>query len=118
MLSFCLQETYPSTPPVWFSESEDVSVTSALTSLSETSGLENHLLNQVKRLVRILCSAFALPEPQELKVLEEGGDASHAFFASASLNGAKSHHKGEDKRVFTVALLSLELNTVSFFRDR
>ncbi len=63
---FLLQETYPSTPPVWFSESEDSSVTSALTSLSESpsgggggggggdaggggggGGLDNHLLHQV-----------------------------------------------------------------------
>ncbi len=64
-----MQETYPSTPPVWFSESEDPKVSAALSSLSESpsdedggsgesqqnngdsaSNLDNHLLYQVERL--------------------------------------------------------------------
>ena len=44
---FIFQETYPTTPPVWFSESEDAKITNALGTLSETSGLDNHLLYQV-----------------------------------------------------------------------
>ena len=46
MSAYLLQETYPTTPPVWFSESEDAKVTSGLSGLSETSGLDNHLLYQ------------------------------------------------------------------------
>ena len=51
-----LQETYPNSPPVWFSESEDLSVTSALSSLSETSGHDNHLLQQVTLPLAFLCA--------------------------------------------------------------
>ena len=62
---FLFQETYPSTPPVWFSESDNVNVTNALTSLSETSGINNHLSYQVKSLLRQLCTLFSLPLPVE-----------------------------------------------------
>merc|ERR1712008_189807 len=60
-----ITETYPSTPPVWFSESDNVNVTNALTSLSETSGINNHLCYQVKSLLRQLCTLFSLPLPVE-----------------------------------------------------
>ena len=60
-----ITETYPQTPPVWFSESENTNVTNALTSLSETSGLNNHLFYQVKSLLRQLCTSFTLPLPEE-----------------------------------------------------
>jgi len=60
-----ITETYPSTPPVWFSESDNVNVTNALTSLSETSGINNHLSYQVKSLLRQLCTLFSLPLPVE-----------------------------------------------------
>jgi len=60
-----ITETYPQTPPVWFSESENTNVTNALTSLSETRGLNNHLFYQVKSLLRQLCSSFTLPLPDE-----------------------------------------------------
>lgn len=42
-----LQETYPSTPPVWFAESEETSVTNAVQILSNTHGIDNHVINQV-----------------------------------------------------------------------
>lgn len=44
---FSLQETYPSTPPVWFAESEETSVTNAVQILSNTFGRDNHVINQV-----------------------------------------------------------------------
>lgn len=40
-----LQETYPSTPPVWFAESEETSITNAVQILSNTSGRDNHVCN-------------------------------------------------------------------------
>ena len=58
---FKLQETYPNTPPVWFSESDEANIANALTSLSETNGLENHLLHQIRLLLRQLCTLYGLP---------------------------------------------------------
>ena len=56
-----IAETYPASPPVWFSESEDGKVAEAVACLAGTAGLDNHMLYQVKTLVRNLCSQFALP---------------------------------------------------------
>ena len=42
-----ITETYPQTPPVWFSESEDPKVAEAVSCLTGTTGLDNHLLYQV-----------------------------------------------------------------------
>jgi len=36
MLHF-LQETYPQSPPIWFSESEDISISVIIEKLSDTS---------------------------------------------------------------------------------
>ena len=56
-----ITETYPTTPPVWFSESEDTKVSEAVSCLSSTSGLDNHMLYQVKLLLTNLCSLFSIP---------------------------------------------------------
>lgn len=39
------QETYPSTPPVWFSEAEDAFVGMIVQALSESSGSDNYVSN-------------------------------------------------------------------------
>ena len=44
---FLFQETYPHTPPVWFAESEETNISNAIQLLSNTSGLDNHVINQV-----------------------------------------------------------------------
>ena len=46
-LHFLFQETYPHTPPVWFAESEETNISNAIQLLSNTSGLDNHVINQV-----------------------------------------------------------------------
>jgi len=82
-----ITETYPTTPPVWFSESEDQKVTSGLSGLSETSGLDNHLLYQVRILVKTLCSLFTLPEPPEV-------ESSPSTSSGSTVDGAASSSKG------------------------
>ncbi|XP_023349043.1 ubiquitin-conjugating enzyme E2 Q2 [Eurytemora carolleeae] len=64
-----ITETYPQSPPVWFSESEDAKVSEAVSILASTSGLDNHLLYQVKMLVRELCNLFSAPLPPEVDTL-------------------------------------------------
>lgn len=61
-----LQETYPSVPPVWFADSEETSITNAVQILSNTEGLDNHVLHQVSILLRELCRLHAVPEPPDL----------------------------------------------------
>ncbi|KAI5695766.1 hypothetical protein M8J76_001233 [Diaphorina citri] len=61
-----ITETYPSTPPVWFAESEETSVINSVQILSNTSGYENHVVCQVHILVRELCKLHNVPEPPDL----------------------------------------------------
>jgi len=61
-----ITETYPQSPPVWFSESEDAKVSEAVSALSSTTGLDNHLIYQIRLLIRQLCQKFAAPLPPEI----------------------------------------------------
>ncbi|GIY90855.1 ubiquitin-conjugating enzyme E2 Q1 [Caerostris darwini] len=65
-----LTETYPSTPPVWFAETEDPCITSAVQILTNTSGRDNLVLQQVKLLIRELCRLHNVQEPIELNHLQ------------------------------------------------
>ncbi|XP_046677592.1 ubiquitin-conjugating enzyme E2 Q2 isoform X1 [Homalodisca vitripennis] len=67
-----ITETYPSTPPVWFADSEETSVTNAVQILSNTTGRDNHVMNQVGILVRELCRLHSVSEPAELDRLSMG----------------------------------------------
>lgn len=67
-----ITETYPTTPPVWFADSEETSVTNAVQILSNTSGRDNHVMNQVGILVRELCRLHSVSEPVELERLSLG----------------------------------------------
>ncbi|KAJ8927809.1 hypothetical protein NQ314_019691 [Rhamnusium bicolor] len=64
------KETYPSVPPVWFADSEETSITNAVQILSNTEGLDNHVLHQVIILLRELCRLHAVPEPPDLDRLQ------------------------------------------------
>lgn len=68
-----LLETYPETPPLWFSDSELPGVSETLAALSETEGAENLLLSQIRLLITRLCSLFHVPPPSELAQLGGGG---------------------------------------------
>ncbi|EEB13516.1 ubiquitin-conjugating enzyme E2 Q2, putative [Pediculus humanus corporis] len=61
-----ITETYPATPPVWFADSEETSVTNAVQILSNTSGAENHVVNQVGILLKELCRLHGVQEPSDL----------------------------------------------------
>ncbi|GFQ73778.1 ubiquitin-conjugating enzyme E2 Q1 [Trichonephila clavata] len=65
-----LTETYPSTPPVWFAETEDPCITSAVQILTNTSGRDNMVLQQVKLLIRELCRLHNVQEPIEINNLQ------------------------------------------------
>ncbi|XP_015040877.1 ubiquitin-conjugating enzyme E2 Q2 isoform X1 [Drosophila miranda] len=61
-----ITETYPSSPPVWFAESEETSVTNAVQILSNTNGRDNHVINQVGILLRELCRLHNVPLPPDV----------------------------------------------------
>jgi len=64
-----ITETYPSVPPVWFADSEETSITNAVQILSNTGGLDNHVLHQVQILLRELCRLHDVPEPPDVNQL-------------------------------------------------
>lgn len=64
-----ITEVYPTSPPVWFSESDDPQVSAIVEALSATSGSDNHILDQVKILVTKLSQLHNLPVPEELEKL-------------------------------------------------
>uniref|UniRef100_A0A1B6C3T7 UBC core domain-containing protein n=1 Tax=Clastoptera arizonana TaxID=38151 RepID=A0A1B6C3T7_9HEMI len=67
-----ITETYPATPPVWFADSEETSVTNAVQILCNTSGMDNHVMNQVGILVKELCRLHCVSEPADLDRLSLG----------------------------------------------
>jgi len=87
-----ITETYPQTPPVWFSESEDPKVAEAVSCLTGTTGLDNHLLYQVKLLMRHLCSQFSLPVPKEVDTMHVSAAAAAEVAANASVAANGNNH--------------------------
>ncbi|KAK4883126.1 hypothetical protein RN001_006445 [Aquatica leii] len=65
-----ITETYPAVPPVWFADSEETSITNAVQILSNTEGLDNHVILQVSILLRELCRLHAVPEPPDIDRLK------------------------------------------------
>jgi len=57
-------ETYPQSPPVWFTDNEDIS--NVLECLTNTTGSDNFILEQIKILCSQLCETYSLPVPKEL----------------------------------------------------
>lgn len=83
-----ITETYPQTPPVWFAESEETNITNAIQLLSNTSGLDNHVINQVKILLKELCKIHTCPLPNEIIQL----DTFHSSPMASSYQNAAPHH--------------------------
>lgn len=69
VISANITEVYPSSPPVWFSESDDPQISAIVEALSATSGSDNFILDQVKILVTRLSHSHNLPIPEELDKL-------------------------------------------------
>lgn len=55
---------------MWFADSEETSVTNAVQILSNTEGLDNHVIRQVAILLRELCRLHAVPEPPDIDRLK------------------------------------------------
>ncbi len=95
------KETYPHTPPVWFADSEDISITGSVERLSQTSGLENHVISQIGILVRELCKAQGLPEPtsdlEKLSTAMTAAECSAADSSTSNSNSSKSASNGSSE---------------------
>ncbi|KAH8293196.1 hypothetical protein KR044_011291 [Drosophila immigrans] len=64
-----ITDTYPITPPVWYSECEDSTLSKIMEELSNTTGQENHMVLQVAWLVRQLCAVHNVTLPNDMDKL-------------------------------------------------
>uniref|UniRef100_A0A673K5G9 E2 ubiquitin-conjugating enzyme n=1 Tax=Sinocyclocheilus rhinocerous TaxID=307959 RepID=A0A673K5G9_9TELE len=66
-----ITESYPSTPPIWFVESDDPSLTGVLERLEEVRRSSTLLLQQLKRLICDLCRLYNLPQHPDVEMLDQ-----------------------------------------------
>ncbi|XP_046574341.1 ubiquitin-conjugating enzyme E2 Q2-like isoform X2 [Haliotis rubra] len=65
-----ITETYPQSAPIWFSDSEEVVVTTVIERLTETTPDKYNILQQVKLLLTELCSLHDIPVPEEIAFID------------------------------------------------
>ena len=66
-----ITEVYPTSPPVWFSDSDDPKISTIVEALGATNGSDNHILGQVKILLIQLSQLHSLPVPDEIATLAQ-----------------------------------------------
>uniref|UniRef100_A0A3B4CCP7 UBC core domain-containing protein n=1 Tax=Pygocentrus nattereri TaxID=42514 RepID=A0A3B4CCP7_PYGNA len=66
-----ITESYPSTPPIWFVESDDPSLTEVLERLEDVRKGSTLLLQQLKRLICDLCRLYNLPQHPDVEMLDQ-----------------------------------------------
>ncbi|TSL75328.1 Ubiquitin-conjugating enzyme E2 Q2 [Bagarius yarrelli] len=66
-----ITESYPSTPPLWFVDSDDPSLTQILERLEDVRKGNTLLLQQLKRLICDLCRLYNLPQHPDVEMLDQ-----------------------------------------------
>ncbi|XP_028814002.1 ubiquitin-conjugating enzyme E2 Q2-like isoform X2 [Denticeps clupeoides] len=66
-----ITESYPSTSPIWFVESDDPSLTEVLERLEDVRKGSTLLLQQLKRLICDLCRLYNLPQHPDVEMLDQ-----------------------------------------------
>uniref|UniRef100_A0AAY5EDI0 E2 ubiquitin-conjugating enzyme n=1 Tax=Electrophorus electricus TaxID=8005 RepID=A0AAY5EDI0_ELEEL len=66
-----ITESYPSTPPIWFVDSDDPSLTQILERLEDVRKGSTLLLQQLKRLICDLCRLYNLPQHPDVEMLDQ-----------------------------------------------
>ncbi|XP_053258639.1 ubiquitin-conjugating enzyme E2 Q2 isoform X3 [Podarcis raffonei] len=65
------QESYPSSSPIWFVDSDDPNLTSVLERLDDIKKSNTLLLQQLKRLICDLCRLYNLPQHPDVEMLDQ-----------------------------------------------
>uniref|UniRef100_A0A8C6LH66 E2 ubiquitin-conjugating enzyme n=1 Tax=Nothobranchius furzeri TaxID=105023 RepID=A0A8C6LH66_NOTFU len=66
-----ITESYPSTPPIWFVDSDDPSLTQVLSRLEDVRKGSTLLLQQLKKLICDLCRLYNLPQHPDVEMLDQ-----------------------------------------------
>jgi len=70
LLNFSFKESYPSSSPIWFVDSDDPNLTSVLEHLEDTKS-NNSLRQQLKWLICELCRLYNLPKHLDVEMLDQ-----------------------------------------------
>jgi len=103
-----LQENYPRSAPIWFSESENAVVTTVLQQLTEAENAP--LLSQVHMLIQQLCTFFNLTTPIELHQIAPPSDSDKDEGQGSDMeseDGSDNYQMEEDPAQASAAALSL-----------
>uniref|UniRef100_A0A674N133 E2 ubiquitin-conjugating enzyme n=1 Tax=Takifugu rubripes TaxID=31033 RepID=A0A674N133_TAKRU len=68
-----ITESYPSTPPIWFVDSDDPSLAQVLERLDDVRKGSTLLLQQLKKLICDLCRLYNLPQHPDVQHVSNGG---------------------------------------------
>ncbi|XP_069078212.1 ubiquitin-conjugating enzyme E2 Q2 isoform X1 [Pleurodeles waltl] len=66
-----ITESYPSSAPIWFVESDDPNLTTVLERLEDIKKSNTLLLQQLKRLICDLCRLYNLPQHPDVEMLDQ-----------------------------------------------
>ncbi|XP_050401487.1 ubiquitin-conjugating enzyme E2 Q1 [Patella vulgata] len=88
-----ITETYPQTAPIWFSDSEDVTLTTVIGRLTDSPPENYNIVHQVKKLVTDLCQLHELPAP----TIDAGGDASCQMETNSKAMASNQNDSSEEE---------------------
>uniref|UniRef100_A0A673XT46 E2 ubiquitin-conjugating enzyme n=1 Tax=Salmo trutta TaxID=8032 RepID=A0A673XT46_SALTR len=98
-----ITESYPSTPPIWFVDSDDPSLTQVLERLEDVRKGSTLLLQQLKRLICDLCRLYNLPQHPDVEMLDQplpagpvGQDRKHGVTDEVTSEEEEEEEMGED----------------------
>ncbi|XP_066275001.1 ubiquitin-conjugating enzyme E2 Q1-like isoform X5 [Branchiostoma lanceolatum] len=134
-----INENYPHSSPMWFSESEDPVVSAAIENLANVSGASNLLIRLMKQLATSLCNMYNVPvhadilkldAPMEQQNGEESSeseddgmdsdlneDADEDHFEMDEVTSERDKKKEEDEDIDTENLIVLERLKMNQRRD-
>ncbi|XP_053575268.1 ubiquitin-conjugating enzyme E2 Q2 [Bombina bombina] len=81
-----ITESYPTSAPIWFVESDDPNLTSVLERLEDIKKSNTLLLQQLKRLICDLCRLYNLPQHPDVEMLDQPLPTGQ--YTSVTLGGA------------------------------
>ncbi|NWY90054.1 UB2Q2 enzyme, partial [Loxia curvirostra] len=86
-------ESYPSSSPIWFVESDDPNLTSVLERLEDIKKSNTLLLQQLKRLICDLCRLYNLPQHPDVEMLDQPLPAGQVNQKANKVEMASNNHK-------------------------
>eukprot|EP00058_Branchiostoma_floridae_P016529 XP_002602017.1 hypothetical protein BRAFLDRAFT_82604 [Branchiostoma floridae] len=91
-----INENYPHSSPMWFSESEDPVVSAAIENLANVSGAANLLIRLMKQLATSLCNMYNVPVHPDILKLDTPTEQQNGEESSESEDDGMDSDLNED----------------------